>query len=101
MTSAAQHFDVPASLQQRMDAALAAGVEAPDEPGAMAAAAVGCLRDALERCDERAAALHLLAADALITRACELAAAADDDGTALRALCDAFDVHRIRALLDP
>jgi hypothetical protein len=100
MTSSPLHFQVPATLRQRMDAALSAVNAQPDDPDGLGAAALECLRDALARPDERSAAVHLLAADALITRACEVAATANDDGAALLALCDNFDAHRIRSLLD-
>ena len=66
--------DVPAQLQQRMEDAAAAVDAQPRVADELAAAAVACLRIAAERCDERAAALHLLAADALVTHACALAA---------------------------
>lgn len=51
----------------------------------LAEAAIICLRAATRHGDERSAALHLLAADALITIACE--AAAEEGTAALEALC--------------
>jgi hypothetical protein len=104
--------DVPPQLMARMTEALdealdeAAHPDAPadaapaDLPDLLGAAAMACLRLALERCDERYAALHLLAADALITAACEAAAGGEDADAAvarLRALCDEFAVHRLSA----
>lgn len=57
-----------------------AAVDAVDEGSSvhrdLAAAALQCLRAAAQLGDDRAAALHLLAADALITAACEAAAEA-------------------------
>jgi hypothetical protein len=54
----------------------------------LAAAAITCLQAAIRIGDDRSAAIHLLAADALITAACE---AAVDDGLdgldELRAAC--------------
>lgn len=68
-------------------------------PSALAEAARACLRDALEIGDDRRAALHLLAADALMTYACE---AALDAGTeALDALTDAFAPPRLAHLAAP
>jgi hypothetical protein len=89
--------DVPASLQSRMEQSArdATGVTIPD---ALASASLDALRDALALCDDRAAALPLLAADALITAACEAAA---DDEAALAALCAAFDPSRLAALVHP
>jgi hypothetical protein len=93
----------PPALLARMLRALddterttAAGVGSAPEgvPGALSAAALTCLREALERCDERHAALHLLAADALITAACEAAVDVPDSAgplAQLRTLCEAFD----------
>src|SRR5690606_4854003 len=55
-------------------------------PAALEHAARSCLRDALDIGDDRAAALHLLAADALITYACEAVsdfAATDEHAVAL------------------
>lgn len=68
--------EVPPALLERMRAAVdtAAGGSVP---AVLADASLACLRDALERCDDRAAALHLLAADALVTAACEAEAEAE------------------------
>jgi hypothetical protein len=49
-------------------------------PAVLADAALACLRDAWS-CDDRAAALHLLAADALLTYACEAAAGGGTDAS--------------------
>jgi hypothetical protein len=68
-------------------------------PWYLGEAALLCLRDAAALCDHRDAAIHLLAADALLTAACESAADAGDLGS-LRELCDAFDVERIAARVD-
>lgn len=89
--------DVPAALMQRMNAALDEVQQTPgaDVPDALAAAAMSCLRDALQRCDHRDAALHLLAADALMTAACQ--AAAETSADRLRTLTAAYDVARLAA----
>ena len=64
-------------------------------PAALADAARVCLRDALAAGDDRAAALHLLAADALITYACE---AATVEAGGLAALADATAPDRLARL---
>lgn len=88
--------DVPEALMQRMHAALDEVQEAPaDVPDTLAAAAISCLRDALQHCDHRDAALHLLAADALMTAACQVAAETSTDR--LRTLAAAYDVARLAA----
>jgi hypothetical protein len=89
-------------------AALPAGAPgpSPERPGAaqpspeqLAEAALVCLRDAVRHGDDRSAAVHLLGADALITAACEQAAATGgaDAVDSLRVLCDAFTVERVAA----
>jgi hypothetical protein len=85
--------DVPPALQQRMLEAVDAGA-GESVPAVLADASLACLRDALELCDDRAAALHLLAADALVTAACEAAAeaaaapdASQESSAALDTLC--------------
>jgi hypothetical protein len=90
---------VPASLQARMEQALRdVAADQPDVADLFAAAALSCLQDALAQCEERDAALHLLAADALMTAACEAAAADADAAERLPALCAAYDVQRVAAL---
>jgi hypothetical protein len=79
--------DAPERLRQRMLGALtesaSASANASQSASAnasqsaveqMVAAAFLCLRRALQQPSERASALDLLAADALLTHACELAA---------------------------
>jgi hypothetical protein len=61
----------------------------------LAEAAVACLRSALRIGDDRAAALHLLAADALITAACEVAARTERD---LAAIAARFTADRLATL---
>ena len=87
---------VPPDLARVMREALAGQDAGKAEPGALLAAAETCLRRALDRIDERAAALDLLAADALLTDACARAAGADGVG-ALAAEATA----RLAALLEP
>jgi hypothetical protein len=96
---AARDGTVPPALAARMAAAVDAVPTGagPDVPGRLAHAALDCLRTAFDDCDDRAAALHLLAADALVTAACEAAAQA---GLAtLEELCDALSPQRLAALL--
>jgi hypothetical protein len=71
----------PASLVDHMNLAVdAVPAEAVAGSGGAAVArlltraSLSCLAEALESCDDRTAALPLLAADALITAACEAAA---------------------------
>jgi hypothetical protein len=93
--------DVPPSLAERMRAAVddVPDARGMDTPAILAAAAVNCLRAAAADCDSRDSAIHLLAADALMTSACEAAARADGDAAArLRELCASYDVARLAAL---
>lgn len=66
-------------------------------PGALADAARICLREALAVGDSREAALHLLAADALITYACE--AAANRGGDSLIDLAESWLPGRLAHLV--
>jgi hypothetical protein len=94
--------DVPPSLAARMGQAVDVIVAAapPDLPGELAAAALDCLQHAFDRCDERDAALHLLAADALMTGACEAAAGvAATREAALESLCAEMSLQRLSLLL--
>ena len=63
----------PPELRERMAEALAP-VKAETVPGALAEAALACLQETVARPQERASALDLLAADALLTYALEAAA---------------------------
>ncbi len=63
----------PPELRARMAEALAP-VKAETVPGALAEAALACLQETVARPEERASALDLLAADALLTYALEAAA---------------------------
>lgn len=65
-------------------------------PGALADGALACLEAALARGGDRAAALDLLAADALLTYALEAAAEAGAD--ALTAVAGAYGPARLAAL---
>jgi hypothetical protein len=105
---AGRRAGVPPALHARMIAALDEALDdgapaVPGVPGALGAAALACLRAALPHCDERAAALHLLAADALITAACEAAAQDADDAAAavraVRAVCAAYAPARLASLV--
>jgi len=72
----------PEPLFARMAEALSQRAEA-DVPAALAGAAFACLRAAVEGGRDRAAAWDLLAADALLTYACEAAAEAGPDARAI------------------
>jgi hypothetical protein len=94
--------DVPPSLQARMEPAVdgTAAATPPDVAGELAAAALACLQQAFDDCDERGAALHLLAADALMTSACEAAAGSPaTPHAALETLCEAMSLRRLSLLL--
>lgn len=98
---AARAGAVPPALEARMETAVdEVGADGTSNAGdvsqVLGAAGLMAIRGALERCDERAAALHLLAADALVTSACAAAAGAGDD--ALDALCAAFAPERLASL---
>ncbi len=69
----------PAPLQERLREAVAGIDPAADLPGAMLAAARDLLEDVRERLESRDAALDLLAADGLLTLACELTASSDPE----------------------
>jgi hypothetical protein len=81
-----------------MESAVAEVIDSDTVAAALAAAAHSCLRDALAAGADRTAALHLLAADGLITFACE--AAADHDGAALDALARANTPLRLAHMVD-
>ena len=70
----------PPSLCKAMHAALDAGRADGSVAAVLCDAALHALESALQAGDDRAAAWHLLAADALLTAACE--AAVDDPGAA-------------------
>ncbi|MGH7448341.1 MAG: hypothetical protein ACRELT_12315 [Longimicrobiales bacterium] len=89
---------VPPVLEARMESAIDDVFDHDASADALADAARSCLRDALAAGDDRAAALHLLAADALITYACE--AAADDGPEALAALAEAWSAERLAYLVE-
>jgi len=88
--------DVPALLAARMQSALdeAAAGDDGDDAARFAAAALACVRDALQHGNERSGALPLLAADALVTAAC-----AHADATTLQRLAAEFAPARLAALL--
>lgn len=110
---AARSGPVPPALEARMESAIDA--VAPGSDGGalsfeLAAAAQLCMRDALASADDRSAALHLLAADGLMTYACEAAAeavsksagdtAGTDAASDIAALADAFAPERLAHLVD-
>ena len=80
-----------------MESAIDDVLEYDTIPGALADAARICLRAALAEGDDREAALHLLAADALITYACE--AAANDGGDSLRELAEGWSPGSLARLI--
>lgn len=83
----------PPELRARMAEALQ---PAQTRAGALAEGALACLKAALDRGGERAAALDLLAADALLTYAME--AAAEAGAEALAEMTDAYGPARLAAL---
>ncbi len=70
----------PEELRERMWAAIS-GVETDEVPRALAQAAIRCLDEALAQGGTRGGAGPLLAADALLTHACEAAAEMAGVGT--------------------
>lgn len=86
----------PPELRQRIAAALGE-VSAETVPGALAEAALACLRDTLAAPEERASALDLLAADALLTYALE--AAADIGAEMVRRVADEYGAGTLADLL--
>jgi hypothetical protein len=90
---------VPSALQAEMASALQEVSEERRMPAVLAEAARICLLRALQHGDERAAALPLLAADALVTYACDAASAEGDD--ALQELASSLDPERLAHYLPP
>jgi hypothetical protein len=91
-----RHVDgAPASLASSMNAAVQSHAHLSTATG-LGDAALQCLRTALQLGDDRTAATPLLAADALLTAACEAAGA---DG--VTALADHFAPGRLAAALAP
>lgn len=88
---------VPPALEARMESAIEDVIDDDSVPASLADAARVCMRDALAAGDDRSAALHLLAADALITYACEAAA---DGAAAFEAVARAAAPERLALLLD-
>ncbi len=80
---------VPAPLRDRMHEAVWAGRTDDTVSRLLGEAAIACLHDALAAGNDRDAALHLLAADALLTHGAEAAAEAGSD--ALEAFAARFD----------
>lgn len=86
----------PAELRDRMGEALAA-VSSETVPGALAEAALSCMKDTLAAPEERASALDLLAADALLTYALE--AAAELGAEMLRDITSEYGPEKLSTLL--
>lgn len=82
-----------------MRAAVLAESASGDTAGDLGRAALACLKEALEVGDTREAALHLLAADALVTHAA--AAATLRGGSALATLADDWSAAALRARFRP
>jgi hypothetical protein len=97
---AARVAAAPPALRERMDTALAGLPDAPGgRAGKLGAAALVCLRAALDAGPGRDAALPLLAADGLLTHGCEAAAEeAGDEGVAVFAAN--WGATRLAALLE-
>ena len=90
---------VPPVLEARMESAIDEALDEDTVPRALADAARVCMRDALAAGEDRVAALHLLAADALVTYACE--AAADAGADSIAELAEAFAPERLARLFAP
>lgn len=86
----------PPEVRQRMAEALA-GVMAGTVPGALAEGALACLQATIAAPQQRATALDLLAADALLTYALE--AAAEISAAALREMTQAYGPNALASLL--
>jgi hypothetical protein len=92
---------VPASLSEHMLRALAGAVSddaSASTSEALLLAAMSCLREAVELCDARHGALPLLAADGLMTAACE--AAAQQGVSVLDSLCVRIAPHTLETMAD-
>ena len=88
----------PAELRAHMDGVLAAcGRESGSVVTQLGEAALHSLAAAIEQCDDRAAAIDLLAADALLTYAME--AASEIGGEAVEAAAQAYGGGRVAALI--
>lgn len=94
-----RHPQTPASLAERMQLALKRVEASSATPvwQSLAEAAQDRLRVALPHAEERPAALDLLAADALLTHACE--AAAEEGADALETLTTRYGATRLAELL--
>ena len=88
---------VPPQLEAAMENAVDEVADDIAVPHALAAAARVCLVRALHDCDDRSAALPLLAADALMTFACE--AAADGDGADIMEFAASWAPERLALML--
>ena len=86
---------VPPVLEARMERAMDDVLDDDVVARALADAARSCLLAAVHSGDDRAAALHLLAADALITYACEAAAG---DADCIDTLADHSGAERLSPL---
>jgi hypothetical protein len=76
--------DSPPSLRERLEPHVARLDDEADLPRALVSAACDLLDSIRDRLDERAAAFDLLAADGLLTLACEAAALDDPEDLAER-----------------
>jgi hypothetical protein len=80
---------LPPALAAVVEQTITDSVAGSGHTEVLSAAALACLRTAWQMGDERAAAVHLLAADALITAALELAADSEPELAELVARCTA------------
>lgn len=94
---AAQTEGAPETLRARMLDAIASAA-GDDVADTLANAALACLQDVMQDPRGPAAALQLLAADALLTHAC--AAAAEGGEAALLRFTARFDAARFQLLLE-
>lgn len=93
---AAREPDLPPDLRARMVAALHA-TSAAALQDRFGEAAVDCMRMALAAGDDRAGALHLLAADALLTHGAEAAAVGGEE--VLRVWASRYGADRMAEML--
>ena len=89
--------DAPDQLRVRMLRALADADENRSVAQQLADAAMSCLSASLENTADRSCAIDLLAADALLTHACQ--AAAEDGADSLVAFTESLNADSFAALL--
>ena len=89
--------EAPAQLRERMQRALANADETKPVAQQLSDAAMSCLSASLSNTGERSCAIDLLAADALLTHACQ--AAAEEGAESLVTLTESMNADSFAALL--